>query len=176
MSVKGLDAAQQLLVVAAVDEDLRIHLHALRKDGQRPGRELLLLRLRLLAILGGSGSARRHLRREGFGVSGEQDGRVHGDVDAREGGGCRGTCEGAWRATPPNAGRASWWRAPSGGARCLALRAATAESSGATCTHRLEFKYPAGAARSSLLHGWSSHFVVEACVHAIGKLGPRNQL
>ena len=56
MPVEGLDAPQQLLVVSAVNEHLRVALHALREYGQRPSGELLLLRLRLV-VLGGSTQA-----------------------------------------------------------------------------------------------------------------------
>jgi len=45
VSVEGLDAAEQLLVVAAVDEHLGVVLHRLGEHGQRPGVELLLLPL-----------------------------------------------------------------------------------------------------------------------------------
>ena len=43
MSVEGLDSAQQLLVVPAVDEDLGVVLHAVGEDSEGPCLKLLLL-------------------------------------------------------------------------------------------------------------------------------------
>lgn len=53
VAVEGLDAAEQLLVVSAVDQHLRVALHALREHGQRARRELLLLGLRLIILATG---------------------------------------------------------------------------------------------------------------------------
>eukprot|EP00321_Phaeocystis_globosa_P019467 CAMPEP_0118818096 /NCGR_PEP_ID=MMETSP1162-20130426/5877_1 /TAXON_ID=33656 /ORGANISM="Phaeocystis Sp, Strain CCMP2710" /LENGTH=130 /DNA_ID=CAMNT_0006748249 /DNA_START=206 /DNA_END=595 /DNA_ORIENTATION=- len=52
VAVERFDPAEQLLVVSAVDQHLRVALHALREHGQRARRELLLLRLRLVILLG----------------------------------------------------------------------------------------------------------------------------
>ena len=41
--VKSLNTTQQLLVVSAVDQDLRVALDRLRENGQRSSVELLLL-------------------------------------------------------------------------------------------------------------------------------------
>lgn len=51
LPVEGFHSTQELLVVAAVDEDLRVVLDGLCEDGERPGVELLLLAL--LQLLGG---------------------------------------------------------------------------------------------------------------------------
>ena len=51
MAIKSFDASQQLLVVPAVDEHLRVILHRLSEDGQRTGVELLLF-LRIQILLG----------------------------------------------------------------------------------------------------------------------------
>lgn len=45
LPVEGFDSTQQLLVVAAVDEHLRVVLDGLREDGQGAGVKLLLLSL-----------------------------------------------------------------------------------------------------------------------------------
>ena len=57
MAVESFDPAEQLLVVSAVDQHLRVALHALREHGQRARRELLLLRLRLVILLGSTQAA-----------------------------------------------------------------------------------------------------------------------
>lgn len=54
LPVEGLDSSQQLLVVATVNEDLRVVLHRLGEHRQGTGVELLLFSL--LELL------RRHLR------------------------------------------------------------------------------------------------------------------
>ena len=43
MAVERLDSTQELFVVPAVDEDLRVVLDAVREDPERAGVELLLL-------------------------------------------------------------------------------------------------------------------------------------
>ena len=50
MAIKGLDAAEQLLVVACVDQDLGVVLHGVRQHGEGAGVELFLLDL--LQLLG----------------------------------------------------------------------------------------------------------------------------
>ncbi len=61
VAVEGLDAAQQFLVVSAVDQDLSVVLHRVRQDGKGSGVELLLFDLlQFFRRHFGSGFGRRH--------------------------------------------------------------------------------------------------------------------
>jgi hypothetical protein len=61
VAVEGLDTAQQLLVVSAVDQDLSVVLHRVRQDGKGSGVELLLFDLlQFFRRHFGSGFGRRH--------------------------------------------------------------------------------------------------------------------
>lgn len=83
MSVKGLDACEELPVVADGDEDLHVGTHGGLEDAQGAGRELVLFKLRqlVLTVCRGSRSA------SGVAAGRERIGRELGGKDRRIGGG-----------------------------------------------------------------------------------------